>query len=100
MMLSKKRNGNNFVYYGQKLNNGNYNRNNLNLRDDMSKSSTNSDNKDFFGIKNQLKNKNNIRSNINSLNANLRSSNYLTKFNNNNNFNVDNRNKRGKSEKI
>ena len=96
----KKRNGNNFVYYGQKLNNGNYNRNNLNLRDDMSKSSANSDNKDFFGIKNQLKNKNNIRSNINSLNANLRSSNYLTKFNNNNNFNVDNRNKRGKSEKI
>ena len=66
----------------------------------MSKSSANSDNKDFFGIKNQLKNKNNIRSNINSLNANLRSSNYLTKFNNNNNFNVDNRNKRGKSEKI
>ena len=101
----KKRNGNNFIYFGQRMNNiNNFSRNNFGIRDDISKASGNSDYKDFFGVKNNLKNKKNINSNINSLNANLRSNNFHTKFNNNNNDinNKKNKNKkkRGKSEKI
>ena len=101
----KKRNGNNFIYFGQRMNNiNNFSRNNFGIRDDISKASGNSDYKDFFGVKNNLKNKKNINSNINSLNANLRSNNFHTKFNNNNNDKNNkknkNKNKRGKSEKI
>ena len=101
----KKRNGNNFIYFGQRMNNiNNFSRNNFGIRDDISKDSGNSDYTDFFGVKNNLKNKKNINSNINSLNANLRSNNFHTKFNNNNNDKNNkknkNKNKRGKSEKI
>ena len=106
----KKRNGNNFVFFVQKLNgnnniNLNNNKSNLGIRDDMSKGSSNfSEFKDFFGAKKiNTRNKNNFNSNINSLNANLRSNNFHTKFNLNNNTNNKNliKNKiRGKSEKI
>ena len=125
----KRRNGNNFVYFGQKLNNNNNNINNNNnniknnfsiIRDDISKDSSNfSDFKDFFGVKknNNTRNKKNLNlnSNINSLNANLRSNNFRTNINNINNINnndaninINNSNKnnliknkiRGKSEKI
>ena len=96
----KRRNGNNFVYFGQKLNNNNNNINNNNnniknnfsiIRDDISKDSSNfSDFKDFFGVKknNNTRNKKNLNlnSNINSLNANLRSNNFRTNINNINNI--------------
>ena len=107
----KKRNGNNFVYFEQKLNNNNINNNKsiLCFRDDISKDSSNfSDFKDFFGVKkNNERNKKNINSNINSLNANLRSNNFQTKYNIGNSI-INNSNKsnliknkiRGKSEKI
>ena len=124
----KRRNGNNFVYFGQKLNNNNNINNNNNniknnfsiIRDDISKDSSNfSDFKDFFGVKknNNTRNKKNLNlnSNINSLNTNLRSNNFRTNINNINNINnndaninINNSNKnnliknkiRGKSEKI
>ena len=111
----KKRNGNNFVFFGQKLNGNNNinlnnnNKSNLGIRDDMSKGSSNfSEFKDFFGAKKiNTKNKNNFNSNINSLNANLRSNNFHTKFNlnNTNTNNTNNKNLiknkiRGKSEKV
>ena len=111
----KKRNGNNFVFFGQKLNGNNNinlnnnNKSNLGIRDDMSKGSSNfSEFKDFFGAKKiNTKNKNNFNSNINSLNANLRSNNFHTKFNlnNSNTNNTNNKNLiknkiRGKSEKV
>ena len=111
----KKRNGNNFVFFGQKLNGNNNinlnnnNKSNLGIRDDISKGSSNfSEFKDFFGAKKiNTRNKNNFNSNINSLNANLRSNNFHTKFNlNNTNTNKTNnknliKNKiRGKSEKV
>ena len=110
----KKRNGNNFVFFGQKLNgnnniNLNNNKSNLGIRDDMSKGSSNfSEFKDFFGAKKiNTRNKNNFNSNINSLNANLRSNNFHTKFNlnNTNTNNTNNKNLiknkiRGKSEKV
>ena len=54
----KKRNGNNFVYFGKNLNNINaFSRNNFGIRDDISKCSGNTDYKDFFGIKHNLKNR-------------------------------------------
>ena len=107
----KKRNGNNFVYFEQKLNNNNINNNKniLCFRDDISKDSSNfSDFKDFFGVKkNNARNKKNINSNINSLNANLRSNNFQTKFNignsiynNSNKSNLIKNKIRGKSEKV
>ena len=111
----KKRNGNNFVFFGQKLNGNNNinlnnnNKSNLGIRDDMSKGSSNfSEFKDFFGAKKiNTRNKNNFNSNINSLNANLRSNNFHTKFNlnNTNTNNTNNKNLiknkiRGKSEKV
>ena len=111
----KKRNGNNFVFFGQKLNGNNNinlnnnNKSNLGIRDDMSKGSSNfSEFKDFFGAKKiNSRNKNNFNSNINSLNANLRSNNFHTKFNlnNTNTNNTNNKNLiknkiRGKSEKV
>ena len=111
----KKRNGNNFVFFGQKLNENNNinlnnnNKSNLGIRDDMSKGSSNfSEFKDFFGAKKiNSRNKNNFNSNINSLNANLRSNNFHTKFNlnNTNTNNTNNKNLiknkiRGKSEKV
>ena len=108
----KKRNGNNFVFFGQKLNgNNNINLNNndksnLGIRDDMSKGSSNFiEFKDFFGAKKiNSRNKNNFNSNINSLNANLRSNNFHTKFNlnntNTNNKNLIKNKIRGKSEKV
>ena len=111
----KKRNGNNFVFFGQKLNGNNNinlnnnNKSNLGIRDDMSKGSSNfSEFKDFFGAnKINTRNKNNFNSNINSLNANLRSNNFHTKFNlnNSNTNNTNNKNLiknkiRGKSEKV
>ena len=111
----KKRNGNNFVFFGQKLNGNNNinlnnnNKSNLGIRDDMSKGSSNfSEFKDFFGAKKiNTRNKNNFNSNINSLNANLRSNNFHTKFNlnNSNTNNTNNKNLiknkiRGKSEKV
>lgn len=108
----KKRNGNNFVFFGQKLNGNNNinlnnnNKSNLGIRDDMSKGSSNfSEFKDFFGAKKiNTRNKNNFNSNINSLNANLRSNNFHTKFNlnntNTNNKNLIKNKIRGKSEKV
>ena len=111
----KKRNGNNFVFFGQKLNGNNNinlnnnNKRNLGIRDDMSKGSSNfSEFKDFFGAKKiNTRNNNNFNSNINSLNANLRSNNFHTKFNlnNSNTNNTNNKNLiknkiRGKSEKV
>ena len=111
----KKRNGNNFVFFGQKLNGNNNinlnnnNKSNLGIRDDMSKGSSNfSEFKDFYGAKKiNTRNKNNFNSNINSLNANLRSNNFHTKFNlnNSNTNNTNNKNLiknkiRGKSEKV
>ena len=111
----KKRNGNNFVFFGQKLNGNNNinlnnnNKSNLGIRDDMSKGSSNfSEFKDFFEAKKiNTRNKNNFNSNINSLNANLRSNNFHTKFNlnNTNTNNTNNKNLiknkiRGKSEKV
>ena len=111
----KKRNGNNFVFFGQKLNGNNNinlnnnNKSNLGIRDDMSKGSSNfSEFKDFFGAKKiNTRNNNNFNSNINSLNANLRSNNFHTKFNlnNTNTNNTNNKNLiknkiRGKSEKV
>ena len=100
----KKRNGNNFIYYGQKMTNINaFNKNNFGIRDDISSNSNNNnDYKDFFGVKNNLKNKINTNSNIsniNSLNADLRSNNFHTAINNNNKNNK-NKIQRGKSEKI
>ena len=100
----KKRNGNNFIYYGQKMTNINaFNKNNFGIRDDISSNSNNNnDYKDFFGVKNNLKNKVNTNSNIsniNSLNADLRSNNFHTAINNNNKNNK-NKIQRGKSEKI
>jgi len=111
----KRRNGNNFVYFGSKLINNNIN-NNINyknnfsvIRDDISKDSSNfSDFKDFFGVKknNNARNNQNLNSNINSLNANLRSNNFRTNININNNIINSNKNNliknkiRGKSEKI
>ena len=108
----KKRNGNNFVFFGQKLNGNNNinlnnnNKSNLGIRDDMSKGSSNfSEFKDFFGAKKiNTRNNNNFNSNINSLNANLRSNNFHTKFNlnntNTNNKNLIKNKIRGKSEKV
>ena len=105
----KKRNGNNFEFFGNNMNNINaINRNNFGIRDDVSKCSGNTDFKDFFGIKNKnnFKNKINSNSNINSLNSNLRSNNFHTKINNNNNHNNNinkknkNRNRRDKSQTI
>ena len=108
----KKRNGNNFVFFGQKLNGNNNinlnnnNKSNLGIRDDISKGSSNfSEFKDFFGAKKiNTRNKNNFNSNINSLNANLRSNNFHTKFNlnntNTNNKNLIKNKIRGKSEKV
>ena len=100
----KKRNGNNFIYYGQKMTNINaFNKNNFGIRDDISSNSNNNnDYKDFFGVKNNVKNKINTNSNIsniNSLNADLRSNNFHTAINNNNKNNK-NKIQRGKSEKI
>ena len=75
----------------------------------MSKGSSNfSEFKDFFGAnKINTRNKNNFNSNINSLNANLRSNNFHKKFNlnNTNTNNTNNKNLiknkiRGKSEKV
>ena len=108
----KKRNGNNFVFFGQKLNGNNNinlnnnNKSNLGIRDDMSKGSSNfSEFKDFFEAKKiNTRNKNNFNSNINLLNANLRSNNFHTKFNlnntNTNNKNLIKNKIRGKSEKV
>ena len=104
----KRRNGNNFVYFGQKLNNNINNKNNFSIiRDDISKGSSNfSDFKDFFGIKknNNARNKKNLNSNINTLNANLRSNNFRTNINNNiinsNKNNLIKNKIRGKSEKV
>ena len=107
---NKIRNNNKFIFYGDKINNMNYiNKNNLGFKDDISRSSAHSDNKDFIYAKNNFKKNNNI----NHLNANLRGDNYYTNFNfQNNNINFfNNKNKnlnglknskniRGKSEKI
>jgi len=93
----KRRNGINFEFFGKKLGG----KNNIGIRDDISKSSANTDNNDFFKVKNNLKN--NKTTNITSLNANLRSNNFHTKYNTNNtNYNnkKNKNNKRGKSEKI
>ena len=98
----KRRNGNNFEFFGKKMGG----KNNIGIRDDISKCSANTDNKDFLKVKNNLKNIN--TTNITSLNANLRSNNFHTKYNTNTNINSintnyinkKNKNKRNKSEKI
>ena len=77
----KKRNGQNFIFYGEKVNNINIINNNKNIRDDLSQCSSNSDFKDYQ-IKNNLKNK----ININNLNSNLRGNNFYTKYNQQNQF--------------
>ena len=66
----KKRNGQKFVFFGDKK------RNNKNIRDDLSQCSSNTEFRDHQ-MKNNLKN----RVNINNLNANLRRDNFHTKFN-------------------
>ena len=71
----KKRNGQNFVFPGEKGNNINH-LNNRNIRDDLSQCSSNTDFRNYQ-MKNHLKNK----ININNLNANLRGDNFHTKFN-------------------
>ena len=71
----KKRNGQNFIFCGEKINNINMN-NNKSIRDDLSQCSSITDFKNYQ-MKNNLKNK----ANINNLNANLRGDNFHTKYN-------------------
>mgnify|MGYP002624887049 CR=1 FL=1 len=96
----KKRNGQNFVFHGEKGINMN-----KSIRDDLSQCSSITDFRDLQ-MKNNLKNK--IKLNINNLNANLRGDKFHTKFNNqshqelanlNSNLNkMQNKKMRGKSE--
>ena len=71
----KKRNGQNFVFFGEKGKNMN-NIHNKNIRDDLSQCSSNTDFRD-----NQMKNNLKNRMIINNLNVNLRRDNFHTKFN-------------------
>ena len=72
----KKRNGQNFNFYEDKVNNINTINNNKNIRDDLSQCSSNTDFKDYQ-IKNHLKNK----INSNNLNSNLKGDNFHKKYN-------------------
>ena len=93
----KKRNGQNFVFSGEKGNN----LTNKNIRDDLSRCSSITDYRDIQ-MKNNLKNK----ININNLNANLRGDNFHTKFNYQNhqnqqeNLNLNSALKNKKNKKI
>ena len=94
----KTRNGQTFIFFGDKKRN---NINNKNIRDDLSQCSSNTDFRD-----NQMKNKLKNRININNLNANLRRDNFHTKFNYQNQQqdisalnNIKNKRNQGKSEK-
>ena len=96
----KKRNGQNFIFPGEK----GINFNNKSIRDDLSQCSSITDFRDLQ-MKNNLKNK--IKSNINNLNANLRGEKFHTKFNSHNQDNIhfnsnlnnmQNKKMRGKSE--
>ena len=96
----KKRNGQNFIFPGEK----GININNKSIRDDLSHCSSITDLRDLQ-MKNNLKNK--IKMNINNLNANLRGDKFHTKFNSHNQENVhlnsilnnkQNKKMRGKSE--
>ena len=94
----KKRNGQTFIFFGDKKRN---NINNKNIRDDLSQCSSNSDFRD-----NQMKNNLKNRININNLNANLRRDNFHTKFNYQNQQqdisslnNIKNKRNQGKSDK-
>ena len=94
----KKRNGQTFIFFGDKKRN---NINNKNIRDDLSQCSSNTDFRD-----NQMKNNLKNRININNLNANLRRDNFHTKFNYQNQQqdisslnNIKNKRNQGKSEK-
>ena len=93
----KKRNGQNFVFSGEKGNN----LTNKNIRDDLSRCSYITDYRDIQ-MKNNLKNK----ININNLNANLRGDNFHTKFNYQNhqnqqeNLNLNSALKNKKNKKI
>ena len=94
----KKRNGQTFIFFGDKKSN---NINNKNIRDDLSQCSSNTDFRD-----NQMKNNLKNRININNLNANLRRDNFHTKFNYQNQQqdisalnNIKNKRNQGKSEK-
>ena len=94
----KKRNGQTFIFFGDKKRN---NINNKNIRDDLSQCSSNTDFRD-----NQMKNNLINRININNLNANLRRDNFHTKFNYQNQQqdisalnNIKNKRNQGKSEK-
>ena len=73
----KKRNGQSFVFPGEK----GFNVNNKSIRDDLSQCSSITDLRDLQ-MKNNLKNK--IKMNINNLNANLRGDKFHTKFNSHN----------------
>ena len=72
---TKKRNGQTFVFSGDKSNNINI-FNNKNLRDDLSRTSSCTDLRDLQ-VKNNLK----YKANIKNLNENLRGNNFHTKFN-------------------
>ena len=72
---TKKRNGQIFVFSGDKSNNINI-FNNKNLRDDLSRTSSCTDLRDLQ-VKNNLK----YKANIKNLNENLRGNNFHTKFN-------------------
>ena len=72
---TKKRNGQTFVFSGDKSNNINI-FNNKNLRDDLSRTSSCTDLRDLQ-VKNNLK----YKANIKNLNKNLRGNNFHTKFN-------------------
>ena len=74
----KKRNGQNFIFFGEKIKSIN-NINNKILRDDLSQCSSNTDLKDS-----QIKNNLTIKSNINNLNSDLRRDNYQINYNNRN----------------
>ena len=94
----KKRNGQTFIFFGDKKRN---NINNKNIRDDLSQCSSNTDFRD-----NQMKNNLKNRININNLNANLRRDNFHTKFNYQNQQqdisslnNIKNKRNQGKSDK-
>ncbi len=82
----KKRNGQNFVFSGEKGNNINT-INNKSIRDDLSQCSSITDFRNYQ-MKNNLKNK----ININNLNANLRGENFHTKFNYQNHHQQENMN--------
>ena len=90
---TKKRNGQTFVFSGDKSNNINI-FNNKNLRDDLSRTSSCTDLRDLQ-VKNNLK----YKANIKNLNENLRGNNFHTKFNYQNQIHFQGNNSNPKKNK-